>query len=71
MLDRLSISLGRALTFRLADLKSEDGQGVTEYGLVLAFVAIALAAVLLVLHGKITTFINTVGDDLANLPGNL
>ena len=71
MLDRLSISLGRALTFRLADLKREDGQGVTEYGLVLAFVAIALALVLGILHTKIQNFINTVGDDLANLPGNL
>ena len=70
MLDRLSISLGRALTFRLADLKNEDGQGVTEYGIVIAFVAIALAAVLAILHTKIATFIDTVGDDLANLPGS-
>jgi Flp pilus assembly pilin Flp len=69
MFDRLSISLGRALTFRLADLKREDGQGVTEYGIVLAFVAIALAAVLAVLHTKIATFIDVVGDDLGNLPG--
>ena len=70
MLDRLSISLGRALTFRLADLKREDGQGVTEYGLVLAFVAIALALVLGILHTQIATFIDTVGDDLSKLPGS-
>ena len=69
MLDRLSISLGRILTFQLSDLKREDGQGVTEYGIVLAFVAIALAAVLVVLHTQIATFIDKVGDDLGALPG--
>jgi Flp pilus assembly pilin Flp len=69
MLDRLSISLGRILTFQLSDLKREDGQGVTEYGIVLAFVAIALAAVLVLLHTQIATFIDKVGDDLGNLPG--
>jgi Flp pilus assembly pilin Flp len=69
MLDRLSISLGRILTLQLSDLKREDGQGVTEYGIVLAFVAIALAAVLVLLHTQIATFIDKVGDDLGNLPG--
>jgi Flp pilus assembly pilin Flp len=71
MSERLNLLLGRVMTFRIADLEREEGQGVTEYGLVLAFVAIALAAVLLVLHGRITSFINIVGDDLGNLPGNL
>jgi Flp pilus assembly pilin Flp len=71
MSERLNLLPGRVMTFRIADLEREEGQGVTEYGLVLAFVAIALAAVLLVLHGRITSFINIVGDDLGNLPGNL
>jgi Flp pilus assembly pilin Flp len=70
MLDRISFGLGRLLTFRIADLRREDGQGVTEYGIVLAFVAIALAAVLGILHTQIATFIDTVGDDLGNLPGS-
>lgn len=69
MSERITLFLGRVLTTRISDLKREEGQGVTEYGLVLAFVAIALAAVLAVLHTKITAFINIVGDDLAALPG--
>jgi Flp pilus assembly pilin Flp len=73
MSDRLSVYIARVATFRVSDLtsfmKREDGQGVTEYGLVLAFVAIALAAVLAVLHTEITAFINTVGNDLEDLPG--
>jgi Flp pilus assembly pilin Flp len=43
---------------------------VTEYGLVLAFVAIALVAVLALLHTGITDFINTVIAKLAALPGS-
>ena len=53
------------------DFKRDEGQGVTEYGIVLAFVAVALAAVLLVLRDRIKAFINIVGKDLANLPTNL
>ena len=66
MTERLSLLLGRMLT---VDLKREDGQGVTEYGLVLAFVAILLAAILLVLAGGISNFIGIVNDKLALLPG--
>jgi Flp pilus assembly pilin Flp len=53
------------------DFKREEGQGVTEYGIVLAFVAVALAAVLIVLKGKISDFIVKVGNDLAQLPANI
>jgi len=53
------------------DFKREEGQGVTEYGIVLAFVAVALAAVLIILKGKISDFIVKVGNDLANLPANI
>jgi Flp pilus assembly pilin Flp len=38
---------------------------------VLAFVAVALAAILIVLKGQISTFIVKVGDDLAALPANV
>jgi Flp pilus assembly pilin Flp len=70
MTERLSLMLNEAyLRLMALDFKREEGQGVTEYGLVLAFVAIALAAVLVVLHKKIATFIDTVGADLGNLPG--
>ena len=69
MSERLSLKFNEAL-LRLArlDFKREEGQGVTEYGIVLAFVAVALAAVLITLKGQIVTFINKVGADLAALP---
>jgi Flp pilus assembly pilin Flp len=72
MSERISLMFNEAL-MRLAsfDFKREEGQGVTEYGIVLAFVAVALAAVLLVLKGRIETFINAVGQDLANLPAHI
>jgi Flp pilus assembly pilin Flp len=72
MTERLSLFVNEAVRrIMTLDFKREDGQGVTEYGIVLAFVAVALAAVLLVLKGRITTFINAVGDDLGLLPANI
>ena len=72
MSERLSLKFNEAL-LRLAslDFKREEGQGVTEYGIVLAFVAVALAAVLIVLKGQIQNFITQVGNDLANLPSHI
>jgi Flp pilus assembly pilin Flp len=72
MSERLSLKFNEAL-LRLAslDFKREEGQGVTEYGIVLAFVAVALAAVLIVLKGQIQTFITQVGNDLARLPAHI
>ena len=72
MTERLSLIFNEAL-LRLAnlDFKREDGQGVTEYGIVLAFVAVALAAVLIALKSQIIAFITKVGKDLANLPKNV
>jgi len=71
MYGRVSLLAGRLLTLRLSDLQREEGQGVTEYGIVLAFVAVALLAILILLKGHITTFINKVGADLDNLPTGL
>ena len=72
MSERISLQFNEAL-LRLArlDFKREEGQGVTEYGIVLAFVAVALAAVLLVLKTQIQNFITQVGNDLANLPSRI
>ena len=72
MLERLSLMFNGALirVSRL-DFKREEGQGVTEYGIVLAFVAVALAVVLVLLKDQISTFIQKVGDDLSNLPNNV
>jgi Flp pilus assembly pilin Flp len=71
MTERLSLIFNEAV-LRLAalDFKREEGQGVTEYGIVLAFVAVALAAVLIVLKGQIQDFIDKVGKDLARLPAH-
>jgi Flp pilus assembly pilin Flp len=71
MYERMNLVLARAMMFRLSDLRRQEGQGVTEYGIVLAFVAVALAAVLVVLKGDIQAFINKVGTDLSNLPNNI
>ena len=71
MSERISLFLGRVLTTRLSDLRREEGQGVTEYGIVLAFVAVALLAILILLKGHISTFISKVGADLDGLPSGL
>ena len=72
MSERISLAFHEALSRVLRlDFKREEGQGVTEYGIVLAFVAVALAAVLIVLKSQITAFINKVGTDLSNLPTNI
>jgi Flp pilus assembly pilin Flp len=72
MIERLS-HIGTSTLVRLStlDLRREEGQGVTEYGIVLAFVAVALAAVLIVLKSQIETFIGQVGADLARLPAHI
>ena len=72
MTERLSlIVLDAVRRVRTLDFKREEGQGVTEYGIVLAFVAVALAAILLVLKDQISSFIDKVGTDLSNLPANI
>jgi Flp pilus assembly pilin Flp len=66
-MERIQLLMGRLMTVKLADLRGEDGQGVTEYGIVLAFVAVALAAVLVVLGTGITGFINKIVTDIGKL----
>ena len=72
MTERLSLIVLEAVhRFETLDFKREDGQGVTEYGIVLAFVAVALAVVLAVLKTQISNFITRVGNDLSGLPASL
>ena len=60
-------TLGRALTLRWDDLKSEDGQGATEYGLVIAFVVLTLGIALGGLSAGITGFLGRVATKLGGL----
>jgi Flp pilus assembly pilin Flp len=72
MTERLSLIVNEAVRRIMAlDLKREEGQGVTEYGIVLAFVAVALAVVLVALKNHIISFIDKVGKDLSLLPTNV
>ena len=72
MTERLSLIAYEAVRRLMTlDFKREEGQGVTEYGIVLAFVAFALAAILVLLKGKISDFIVKVGQDLAQLPAHV
>ena len=72
MTERLSLIAYEAVRRLMTlDFKREEGQGVTEYGIVLAFVAVALAVVLAVLKTQISNFITRVGNDLSALPTSL
>lgn len=66
----VQLALARLQTADVREsLKRQEGQTVTEYALVLAFVAIALGAILILLKGRISGFVDKVGDDLDALPG--
>ncbi len=62
--ERASLALGRVLTISRDDLKREDGQGATEYGLVIAFVVISIAVTVGVLGTAITGFLGRVAGKL-------
>ena len=70
MYERFLITIGSAMALDLRDLlRREEGQTVTEYSIVLAFVVVALVAVLVTLKGGISTFVGKVNDAVAALPG--
>jgi pilus assembly protein Flp/PilA len=45
-------------------LDNEEGQGLTEYALILALIAIVAIAALSFLGGKVTSVLNTIGSSL-------
>jgi Flp pilus assembly pilin Flp len=67
MFDRLQVFLGRVHTFDREDLKREEGQTVTEYGVVLGVLIVALGSVVIVLRTNISDFIDRVGTALDGL----
>ena len=64
MLNRIQVFIGRVFTLDAEDLKREEGQTVTEYGVVLGVLIVALGSVVFILKGEIQTFIEAVGDKL-------
>jgi Flp pilus assembly pilin Flp len=60
---KMSEPLSLALV-RLLDLRREEGQGATEYGLVIALLVISLAASVGLLGAAISDFIGRVADQL-------
>ncbi len=47
-------------------LKDERGQGLTEYALIIAFVAVVIIAVLIAFRGQIEAVFTSAGTELAN-----
>ena len=65
--EQVSLAVARVLTISREDLKREEGQGATEYGLVIAFLVIALAATVGLLGQSIQNFLGAVGTALEGL----
>jgi len=64
---QVSLAVVRALTISRDDFKREEGQGATEYGLVIAFLVVGLAVTIGLLGTAIGTFLGKVGDALNGL----
>jgi Flp pilus assembly pilin Flp len=58
MFERISLKLGQLYVA----LRREEGQGATEYAMVIGFLVVTLAAALILLGGSITGFLGRVGD---------
>jgi Flp pilus assembly pilin Flp len=67
MLNRIQVFIGRVFTLDAEDLKRQEGQTVTEYGVVLGVLIVALGGVVFVLRDQINTFIVAVGDKLQTI----
>lgn len=67
MFERISLTLGRIFTAKLEDLKREEGQGATEYAIVLAFLIVGLGVTIGVLGTGIENFLGEVADELEGL----
>jgi Flp pilus assembly pilin Flp len=67
MLSRIQIFLGKVFTLEAEDLKRQEGQTVTEYGVVLGVLIVALGGVVFVLKGQINNFIIAVGNKLQTI----
>jgi Flp pilus assembly pilin Flp len=67
MFERMSLMLGRLMTLSAEDLKREDGQGATEYALVIGFVVVGLGVTLAALGTSIEGLLGRVGAAIDGL----
>lgn len=67
MLERIQLFFGKAFVIEREDLLGEEGQTVTEYGVVLGVLIVALGGVVFVLRDAINAFIGEVGAALSAL----
>ena len=59
-----TVAVGRMLTLSREDLKRQEGQGATEYGIVIAFVVVSIALTIGLMGSAITNFLSRVADQL-------
>ncbi len=62
--EQVSLAIGRVLMLSREDLKRQEGQGATEYGLVIAFVVVSIALTIGLLGTAITGFLGRVAGKL-------
>jgi Flp pilus assembly pilin Flp len=67
MFERMSLMLGRLMTVSAEDFKREDGQGATEYAMVIGFVIVGLTITLGLLGGSIQAFLGRVAAAIDGL----
>ena len=67
MYERFSLMLGRVFAMSVSDLKREEGQGATEYAIVLAFLIVGLGVTIGVLGAGIGNFLQDVNQALTDL----
>ena len=67
MFERMSLMLGRLMTLSAEDLKREEGQGATEYAMVIGFVIVGLTITLGLLGGSIQAFLGRVATAIDGL----
>ena len=71
MFDRMQLVLGRIMALSAEDLKREDGQGATEYAMVIGFVIVGLTLTLGLLGIGIQNFLSAVAGKLNGLGAQL
>jgi Flp pilus assembly pilin Flp len=60
MYERIQLALAKAMTLKVSDLKREEGQGATEYAMVIGFVVVGLTITLGLLGTSIDDFLGRV-----------